>query len=245
VLTSNQAGSLSIRTGTEGDIQILTVEFHKVGGLELDVTTRLRADRSEPLSRWTISVSNNAGIQIVDVQYPMVVCSYNLGGKPGSEALLQPNWVGELIQAPAMERLGPDCPAVWQLNRENGVFAHYPGGQFAQFMAYYNDRAGLYLACEDTEGNVKRFRAVHREPGMRIGVAHIGDWPAQGERILEYDTVLGTFNGDWYTAAGMYRDWSLKQKWATPLHRRTDVPAWLLDSPPYITIRPQGVLDGW
>jgi hypothetical protein len=243
VLTSNQAGSLSIRTGTEGDIQILTVEFHKVGGLELDVTTRLRADRSEPLSRWTISVSNNAGIQIVDVQYPMVVCSYNLGGKPGSEALLQPNWVGELIQAPAMERLGPDCPAVWQLNRENGVFAHYPGGQFAQFMAYYNDRAGLYLACEDTEGNVKRFRAVHREPGMRIGVAHIGDWPAQGERILEYDTVLGTFNGDWYTAAGMYRDWSLKQKWATPLHRRTDVPAWLLDSPPYITIRPQGVLD--
>ena len=41
----------------------------------------------------------------------------------------------------------------------------------------------------------------------------------------------------------MYRAWSLAQKWGTPLHRRTDVPAWLLESPAYITIRPQGILD--
>jgi hypothetical protein len=55
--------------------------------------------------------------------------------------------------------------------------------------------------------------------------------------------VLGSFSGDWYAAAGKYRDWSLRQKWAAPLHRRTDVPAWLLESPPYIAIRPQGRLD--
>lgn len=74
-------------------------------------------------------------------------------------------------------------------------------------------------------------------------MAHIGDWPRQGKRTLEYDTVLGSFTGDWYAAATKYRDWSLKQKWGKPLHQRADVPAWLLESPPYITIRPQGVLD--
>jgi hypothetical protein len=42
----------------------------------------------------------------------------------------------------------------------------------------------------------------------------------------------------------MYRDWSLQQKWAaTPLSKRTDVPEWLLDSPPHIILRIQGELD--
>jgi len=90
---------------------------------------------------------------------------------------------------------------------------------------------------------VKRFRCLHREPGMRMGVAHVGDWPESGERALEYDTVLTAFSGDWHDAAGMYREWSLKQKWALPLARRRDVPAWILDSPVHVTIRPQGILD--
>lgn len=241
-LTSLQAESVETSFSGQSQTTVVCVMFRHLGGFNLDVTTRVQASPEQAYSRWRISVDNRAGIRIVDVQYPMLVCCYQLGGKPGSEALLQPNWIGELITPPTMARLGPDCPSAWQLNRENGVFQHYPGGQFAQFMAYYNDRAGVYLACEDTEGNVKRFKALHREPGMRIGVAHIGDWPAPGERTLEYDTVIGTFQGDWYTPAGMYRDWSLKQKWATPLERK-EIPAWLLDSPPYITIRPQGVLD--
>jgi hypothetical protein len=242
-LTSLEATAVSSRVERKDGVTTLTAEFRRIGGLDLDVTTAVRASPAEPLSRWKVAVRNGAGIEIVDVQYPFVVCRYGLGGKAGSEKLLLPHFYGQLIPAPSMAGLGPDCPPAWQLNRENGSFSHYPGGQFAQFLAYYNDRAGLYLACEDPEGNVKRFRALHREPGMRLGVAHIGDWPRRGERRLEYDTVLGSFTGDWYAAAGMYREWSLRQKWATPLHRRTDVPAWLLESPPYITIRPQGVLD--
>lgn len=211
--------------------------------MDLEVTTQARLNASDPLSRWTIAVRNGAGIEIVDVQYPFVVCAYKLGGKPDSEALLMPHNFGQLITIPSPEKLGPDCPIAWQLTREMGCVNHYPGGQFAQFLAYYNNRAGLFFACEDPAGNVKRFCARHRDPGIRIGVAHIGDWPRQGARTLEYDTVLGSFKGDWYAAAEMYRDWSLKQKWARPLHRRTDIPAWLLESPPYITIRPQGILD--
>jgi len=242
-LTSHQADSTTTRIEADGDGTILTAVFHKIAGLDLEVITRVRLSVADPLSRWNITIRNGAGIELVDVQYPFVVCAYNLGGKPGTEHLLLPHGFGKLIPAPTMEQLGPDCPTAWQLVRENGSFNHYPGGQFAQFLAYYNNRAGLYLACEDPNGNVKRFCTVHREPGMRLGVAHIGDWPKHGARTLEYDTVLGSFTGDWYAVAGQYRDWSLKQKWGKPLHQRTDVPAWLLESPPYITIRPQGILD--
>ncbi len=147
------------------------------------------------------------------------------------------------MRNPSASVLRPDSPIAWQLNQYNGAFNHYPGGQFAQFLAYYNDRAGLYFACEDTEGNIKRFGALHRDPGFHLGVAHIGDWPQQGDRRLEYDVVISCFSGDWYSAADIYRTWSLKQKWGIPLHQRKDIPEWLLESPPHITIRPQGVLD--
>jgi hypothetical protein len=154
-----------------------------------------------------------------------------------------PHDFGRLVRAPTFEKLGPDAPISWQFTWRNGGFNHYPGGQFAQFIAYHNDRAGIYLATEDTEGGVKRFRCLHREPGLRMGVSHVGDWPAPGERALAYDTVLAGFAGDWYDAATIYRNWSLRQKWAVPLAKRTDVPAWLLDSPVHVTIRPQGILD--
>jgi len=196
------------------------------------------------------------GRQVVDVQFPFLVCPYDLGGAAGSEAVLLPFFNGRLIRAPgagfgvsAQPNAGPTGKLLlgswraWEFTSLNGDLDHYPGIQFAQFLAYYNDRGGLYLACQGTEGNVKRFRALHREPGVRLGVAHAGDWPRLGPRTIEYDTILGSFAGDWYDAATMYRTWSLAQTWGTPLHRRTDVPDWLLESPAYITIRPQGILD--
>src|SRR5438046_210225 len=127
---------------------------------------------------------------------------------------------------------------------ENSDALHYPGYTTAQFLAYFNDRAGLYLACQDSSGLIKLIKPVHHEPGIRLGMAHVGDWPQNGERQLEYQVVLGAFTGDWYAAAELYRSWSLKQPWAqTPLTARQDVPDWLLDSPPHIILRVQGELD--
>jgi len=242
-VNSLSAADTRIKCREAGDQTTLSMTFTGVGGFDLDVVAAVRACKSAPLSRWNISVRNGAGLDIVDVQYPYVVCSYALGGAEGTETLLVTHRYGGLIHGPGPELLGPDNPRYWQLGPHDLSHNHYPGRQYAQLLAYYNDRAGLYLACEDAEGNVKRFGCVHRDPGLRMGVAHIGDWPADGERTLEYDTVLGSFTGDWYQAASIYRDWTLKQKWATPLHRRKDIPSWLLDSPPQVIIRLQGLID--
>ena len=138
----------------------------------------------------------------------------------------------------------PDSPHAWQFRPENGDANHYPGLIHAQFLAYYNDRAGIYLASLDAEGRVKLIKPVHHEPGLRLGMAHWGDWPQNGERQLEYDAVITGFTGDWYAAAEIYREWSLQQQWAEkPLYERGDVPEWLLDSPPHIILRIQGELD--
>jgi len=222
----------------------LTARFVRLGGMELDVTMSVRASAGDRYSHWSLSLRNGAGLAVTDVQFPFVVCPYRLGGGRGTEALLQPFGPGVLIERPRPQDLRPDCPHTWQMRPENGAATHYPGVTMAQFLAYYNDRAGLFLSCRDTEGRIKLIMPVHRGHGLRLGLCHVGDWPRRGERSLEYDIVLGSFAGDWYEAAELYRQWSLKQPWAAePLCRRRDVPAWLLDSPPHIILRIQGELD--
>jgi hypothetical protein len=235
-LTSLMAETVEVT----GDETRLVACYRRLGGRQVHVIFTVRAEAGNRFSHWGISVENRAGLRITDVQFPFVVASYAL---EGNRAILWPLVMGELLRNPAPDHLAPDFPYAWQFHPEHGDSLHYPGGTFAQFLAYYNDRAGVYLACDDTAGHVKLIKALHRDPGIRLGVAHAGDWPAAGARTLEYEVLLGTFTGDWYAAAELYRAWALEQHWATPLHRRTDVPAWLLDSPPYITIRPQGILD--
>lgn len=225
--------------------ETLTAAFSGLGNMDLEATVRVRVAEGDPASYWSISVRNGANLRITDVQFPFVIAPYQLGGRPESEALLRPLATGRFWQAPKPQDLEPDSPHAWQFRPENTDTAHYPGLTFAQFLAYYNDRAGLYIACNDSSGGIKLIKPVHSSAGgLRLGFAHVGDWPVSGERELGYDVVLQAFQGDWYEAASLYRDWSLKQPWAaTPLHQRKDVPAWLLDSPPHIVVRIQGRLD--
>ena len=242
-LDSFVATTRSIRCDQVPGGQLLKMDFTGIGGLDLTLSAQVRASAAKPMSRWSLTLDNTAGIEVVDVQFPFVVAAYQPGGAPAAEGLLLPQRTGSLIRTPGPGDVEPDVDAAWEFRPENGSYNHYPGRVFAQFMAFYNEAAGLYLACDDTAGHVKLIKALHRDPGMRLGVAHVGDWPRKGERRLEYDVLLGGFSGDWYAAAELYRSWSLEQKWAIPLHRRDDLPEWLLGSPPHITIRLQGQLD--
>jgi hypothetical protein len=226
--------------------QALSLCYRGLCAMDVDVVITIRTALADAFARWSCTVRNGAGIRLTDVQFPVLIV-------PEEGTVLQA--VGDrnhLTSGKALQALPADEPAVWEFRVENkGGSTHYPGHDFAQFLAWYNDDAagtpaagrGVYAACEDVEGNIKRFHALRREPGIRLGIAHIGDWPAPGERTLEYDVVVRSFEGDWYDAADIYRNWTLAQKWATTLTERTDVPESLLDSPPHITIRVQGYVD--
>lgn len=228
----------------DGAESLLVVTYRRLAALDLDVTMTVRTSFSDRFSAWSLRIRNNADLEITDVQFPFIVLPYRLAGTPDSEELVWPLGAGVVMKHPQPQRLAPDCPHTWQMRPENGDSLHYPGFTIAQFLAYGDDRAGVYIACRDTAGYIKQIKPVHHAPGLRLGIAHTGDWLVQGERELPYDVVVGSYSGDWYAAAGLYRDWSLQQPWArTPLHARTDVPSWLLASPPHIILRIQGELD--
>lgn len=257
LLHSTQCADVQVSMQEEQSRRTARAVYSGIAGYDIRVTCEVSAAPDDDCARWNIALDNRSDLQIVDAQYPFIVCRFDLAdaGAAGSEAVLLPHGYGSgrLIQRPGEavmaggawnQKMPPDSWRAWEFCSRNGDANHYPGMQFAQFLAYYNDRAGLYLACDDTQGHVKRFAALHHDPGLRLGVAHVGDWAARGTRALEYNTLTRTFQGDWYAAADMYREWTSRQKWFIPLTQRNDIPEWLTDSPVYITLRPQGILDG-
>ena len=251
LLGSLFAGKVEIENPSPG---FYTASFSGFEGFDLTVKCSVRVAPGDRFVRFGISVDNRCNLRIADMQYPFVVCPYKLGGAAGSEAVVVPQgygsgrlMTGELEFGGGINvqsnRMRPDSYQAWELCPYEDPCGHYPGMAYAQFLAYYNDKAGLYLACNDTNANIKRFRVLHRRPGMRLGVSHAGDWTIQSSRTLEYDTMLTGFEGDWYAAADIYREWSMKQSWFVPLAKKENVPGWLTDSPAYITVRSGGQLD--
>jgi len=242
-LDSRQAAGIMVQSEPFNEGVQLKARYSALGGLALEITTTVWASTAERFTHWGLTLDNQAGIRVVNLQFPFLVVHPMPDGATGSEAILYAHGEYPIITDMNAPEIAWEQEDTWHLAPSTGDVEHYPGHIIAQFIAYYNDRAGLYLACHDTEGNIKRIKPVRHADGIRLGIAHIGDWPECGQRTLEYEVVLGSFTGDWYDVADLYRDWALQQKWARPLYRRTDVPAWLLDSPPFFTMRMQGELD--
>lgn len=105
--------------------------------------------------------------------------------------------------------------------------------QSMQFNAYYNDKAGLYLATHDGKMNLKGFllhprASLSGEKPTVLYETHLypADAGVAGTSIVQdYPHYIGTFKGDWYDVCKIYRQWALKQVWAQkgPLEKRDDI----------------------
>ena len=131
VLDSRQAKLSATHDGPS-----LTLAFSQVGGLDLDVTLTVTASPADRFSRWSATVRNGAGLQIVDLQFPFVV----VPDEPDGDAAAA-GGAGACSPAATSSRTCPaDEPRRWQFWPENGNSQHYPGRSFAQFLAWYTPR---------------------------------------------------------------------------------------------------------
>lgn len=215
----------------------LRTTYRGVGAPGFAVTLAVRLIEDAPMTAWTLELTQPDGVVVADVQFPYAVTPYRDGG-----TLLLPIREGRLLPDPRPDQLPPDHPSVWRFGGPT-AFDHYPGTTAAQFLAYYDDLSGVYLAAHDPDGGVKNLKAVHHPAGLRLGLSHVVGWAGAGTYALGYETVLGAFTGDWHTAADLYRGWYEAARKPTRLADRADVPGWLLDGPVHVILRAQGELD--
>jgi len=192
-------------------------------GLEVVVTVGLRA--SQPMTDWHIAVSGLGTLGVEQVRFPRIAGIPSLGE---GEALAVPRWMGQLTHDPRAQLAGRD-------GRGRRLEWAYPGALAMQMLAYYRaDRAGLYLATDDTLAHRKTF-ALEGDGGgvLAYEVVQALSDPASPRDAWAptFGAQVGTFHGDWLTAVERYRAWGTRQRWARESRLATGrVPAWLLDT---------------
>ncbi|MDR0338042.1 MAG: DUF6259 domain-containing protein, partial [Planctomycetaceae bacterium] len=96
-------------------------------------------------------------------------------------------------------------------------------------------RIGLYIAAHDTNGTMKEL-SFHSD--LQTGTAQISEeYPAENlgqpdSRFAPCNIVLESYQGDWFDAAIMYRDWVRREAAWYPRTKitdegRTDTPLWM------------------
>jgi hypothetical protein len=234
-LTPKQAKSFHCQRMGNGGLQGLQLTWEEFGlaaasGLRVEV--RVSLDGQLPLSRWNIRIEGLSEARLGKVHFPRLV---NLP-RQENEMLAVPVWLGqqtakarELVSQADDGRTGMSALPSGGKRLEWA----YPGLLSLQCLAFYQQGGpGLYVACDDAAAYGKTFAFFGDGLGhVSCELVHLpesSDQPAGGW-TLPYQVLVGTFAGDWLTAAELYRGWATNQVWAKQSRlTRGAVPDWVL-----------------
>ncbi len=244
-VTSSEAHQVSVSKRRDQDGETITIEFKAIAQLPLDARVTVRCPLGETLTYWSLELNNRTTLWIGHIQFPMIEVPFDNAANRNYSHILWSSSDGDLagpvepsMSVGAWGGKDTDTPEIWRYN-------NYPGEWTStQLMAYYNDAGGLYVACDDPKGLPKFIDPLLEKDGVTLGLGHYPGTRGPGETKLPYHVVIGTFHGDWYAAAEIYRNWASQQPFcATKLNQRTDIPKWLADSPPAIAFPMRGQGD--
>ncbi len=259
LIASSEARKITVKKDEDEKGQIITIEYREVGELPVDGIVTIRCPAHEALTYWNLQLKNGTKSWIGHVQFPVIevpfdhptesdpshILSSSLDGSlagPVEPAVYErPGWTRHTPlerQWGGTESITPELwlEDIWAGRQHNTPdiwrYPNYPG-QWAstQLMAYYNFAGGLYMACDDATGLPKFIDRVMEDDGVTLGLAHYPGTRGPSDTKLPYNVVIGTFHGDWYAAAEIYRDWAQKQEFCgRKLVERKDCPKWITDS---------------
>ncbi len=177
------------------------------------------------MTEWHIALSGLGTLGVEQVRFPRIFGIPPLGA---GEELAVPRWMGQRTHDPRAQLAGRDGGG-------RRLEWAYPGALAMQMLALYRpDRAGLYLATDDTLAYRKTFALQGAPDGSAsYEVAQELSDPAAPRDAWQpaFGSVVGTFHGDWITAVERYRAWGTRQRWARESRlARGRVPQWLLDT---------------
>jgi hypothetical protein len=100
-----------------------------------------------------------------------------------------------------------------------------------QCLALYDkENHGIYASCNDSLAHRKSFAlAIDTLNTLSFQIDNYPSLnPVSNSYNLPYAAVLGSFKGDWITAAKQYRKWGTKQKWSSDSRFKNRLsPKWL------------------
>ena len=160
-IDSARAGTSTASVDRTGQGCIVTITCTDFPGADLSAVVTVVSDTQDPLTRWSLRVDSDPQRRVQAVRFPQ------LRGVPAIDAgeddcLVLPALPGTLIQNPA---------AVW--SEGQSVVLRYPGDLSAQFLAWQDRTAGIYLAAMDSAGHPMSLGVQKEAEGMRLWHAYV------------------------------------------------------------------------
>jgi|GEM_PF-327069 len=233
-LVKPDGGVMSVESSTAGSSDVAVTKIGaasqavlRYGGFPasgLGVQVTARGDEQDPLTLWSIRVEHPAGWRVKTVRFPQLLAVPAIGASD-DDCLVLPALPGTLIENPAQS-----WPDGFSLT------LRYPGELSAQFLAFQDRSAGVFLAGRDTAGHPLALGVSKRAAGFLCwheytavpddGSDHEGAWESP------YPVAVGVTQGRWCDTADQYKQWAVQQSWcAKTLAQRNDIPAWWKEGP--------------
>jgi hypothetical protein len=225
--------------------ELITLSYSAFDSADLKVVVTVKVSKDSPFMKWNLSVDNNTPYTLDHIDFPNVVVPNDLIATGGTGRIFWPAQEGCLIEDIRIreDSWAKFVPIEYPSMGWGGL---YPSSVQMQYMAYYNDKGGLYLAAHDEQCNPKgieyrRYSAKGIKMDFRLLVPGAG----KGVYKMPYDMVMGVFDGDWYDASAIYRDWRESSRIAVPLKIKDNknLPKWYFESPVIITYPVRGHVD--
>ncbi len=197
-------------------------------------------------AEFNMSYVNNTGMCVEWVNFPQIAVPNDLVKNGGSGNLIIDKNEGLLIDD--MTEKEKTLQSFKDLEYPSrGLFGMFPAVVESQFLAYYDDKCGLYIAAEDKERAIK---GIDFEPlGEDAIKMHMRLYPGVEASVKEFDfgfsVVMENFTGAWESAAELYRVWfenNLPEGLVKVKENKT-LPEWYTDSPLVVTYPVQGIHD--
>lgn len=215
----------------------LSMEVSGFNARDICFRVRITLQKESALSVWRMSVAGLRPEESVhELVCPVVAGVMKVGDEVPGETLVVPhaaegyafrNPYPQVDHLPLKTGEAPESPWVGM----GEVGGYYPGGGWPmQFMLYYNDVAGLYLACHDEKQKVKGFRVRQFADWGMYPVMSIAHYPGESmgsDAEFNYETIIGVFHGEWWEGADIYKNWARQQKWCEKKLWDRDIAPWL------------------
>lgn len=209
------ADSLAMKLTVHPSRKAARLEWTHAGSAEhpIQFTVRSELALQGPRLALNFSLDNRSPrIAVRQARFPIIRLRRL---EEGTDRLLVPRMSGVVHENPVQTYFKYEGP--------------YPSGAaHMQFFAYYDDRGGVYVACEDGKARSKDLRALGDDNDCDLSYLwHVGCQGAGGNDFATNGVAaVELFEGDWFDAAQIYKRFTRTAEWWPASRSREDIPAW-------------------
>jgi hypothetical protein len=182
---------------------MLTIINSNLKGYDIQTITTITIQHDDPYIEMRLSIENNEEFIVENIFFPLIWGLGKIGEESHDDTVFVPVGDGILLHDPL---------SFLDNILISGGF--YPGELSLQLLCHYDkNMTGLYFACYDINGLPKK---INYGPMEWDGVDHLStsfDFSIPSESgndfLMDFDTIIGVFSGDWYEAAALYKEWAI------------------------------------